>query len=86
MRKFLKIQSELSVQSTNKIFFLIDNHYKTIFKSVRNARTSYRVGMSDVSGYICSTGGQCEPMLSIACIYEIANIKSVKRKKRYSNI
>ena len=33
MRKFLKIQSELSVQSTNKKKFLIDNHYKIIFKS-----------------------------------------------------
>ena len=43
MRKFLKIQSELSVQSTNKKNFLIDNHYKIIFKSVRNACTSYRV-------------------------------------------
>ena len=40
--KFFLFQSELSVQSMNKKF-PIDNHYKTIFKSVRNACTSYRV-------------------------------------------
>ena len=34
MRKILKIQSELSVQSMNKNKVLIDNHYITTFKSV----------------------------------------------------
>ena len=43
MRIFFKIQSKLSVQTTNRNFFLIDNHYITICKSVRNACTSYRV-------------------------------------------
>ena len=43
MRKFLKIKSKFFVQSTNKKYCLIDNHYKSIFKSVRNACTSYRV-------------------------------------------
>ena len=43
MRTFLKIQWELSVQSTNEKKILIDNHYKTIFKSVSNACTSYSV-------------------------------------------